>query len=63
MKGNLITAAILMAASSFPVYADIPAPKATQPMDWTFVVTGVACAFVGGLLFVWLGRKFFKRSQ
>ena len=63
MKCNVMTAAILVAASSLAVYADIPAPKATQSLDWTFVLTGVICAFLGGLLFVWLGRKFFKRQQ
>ena len=63
MKGNVMTAAVLVAALSLAVFGDIPAPEAPQPLDWTFVLTGVICAFVGGLLFVWLGRRFFKKSQ
>lgn len=63
MKCNLLTSALLVAASSLAVYADIPAPKEPQPSDWAFVLAGVICAFLAGLLFVWLGRKFFKRPQ
>lgn len=63
MKGSVLTAAVLVAASSLAVYADIPAPKAPHEFDGTFVLTGVVFAFLAGLLFVWLGRKFFKRPQ
>lgn len=63
MNGDLMIAAALVAASSLAVYADIPAPKDSQPSDWTFVLTGVTFAFLAVMLFVWLGRKFFKRPQ
>lgn len=44
--------------------ADIPAPK-TEPagVDWSFVLMGAISAFLGALLFLWLGRKLFKKSQ
>lgn len=63
MKRNVITAAMLIAAFSPAVFGDIPAPKAPEQTDWTFVLAGVACATLGGLLFVWLGRRLFKRPQ
>ena len=62
MKSKLMAALLLVGALSLAVYSDIPAPKEPQPIDWTFVLTGVICAFLGGLLFVWLGRKLFKRT-
>ncbi|MFZ1699845.1 MAG: hypothetical protein WBO10_15455 [Pyrinomonadaceae bacterium] len=58
-----IATSILTLAVTADAIADIPAPK-TEPSgtDWSFVLMGSAFAFVSALLFLWLGRKLFKRS-
>ena len=63
MKARPLGVAILMTLFSAAAYADIPPPKETPPTDWSFVLMGAISAFFGGVLFVWLGRKLFKRSQ
>jgi hypothetical protein len=63
MKAKLFLSAVLTVFSTVVVYADIPAPKETPSADWTFVLMGAITAFLGGVLFVWLGRKWFKRTQ
>jgi amino acid transporter len=63
MKAKLLTSAVLTLAFTAAAYADIPPPKEAPPTDWSFVLMGVISAFLGGMLFVWLGRRLFKRSQ
>lgn len=56
-----ITAAML--ANAAIVFGDIPAPEAkAEGTDWGFVAMGIASAFIGAILFFWLGRKLSKRS-
>jgi len=53
----------LLAASAF---ADIPAPgnpkSEPQGTDWGFILMGAVSGFLGAILFLWIGRKLFKRS-
>lgn len=55
--------AVLVCAVAADAIADIPAPP-TEPnsIDWTFVLMGAISAFLGALLFIWLGRKLFKKT-
>ncbi|MBK9214958.1 MAG: hypothetical protein IPM59_05065 [Chloracidobacterium sp.] len=63
MKVRSLLVSLLLAIFSITVLADIPPPKEVPPTDWSFVLMGVIAAFLGGLLFVWLGRKLFRRPQ
>ncbi len=63
MKVRSLLAALPLAALSTTVFADIPPPKEVPPTDWSFVLMGAISAFLGGLLFVWLGRKLFRKLQ
>ena len=59
----LLSTATAIILSSTLALGDIPAPD-TKPAgtDWSFVAMGMGSAFAGALLFLWLGRKFTKRS-
>lgn len=60
---KLFAMTAVVAVTTLAVYADIPPPKAVDPqIDWSFVLMGAIAAFLGALLFLWLGRKLFKRS-
>ena len=43
--------------------ADVSAPQTeSSGVDWTFVLIGVIFSFLSALVFLWIGRKLFKRS-
>jgi hypothetical protein len=63
MKTQLLISGVLALLFATAAYADIPPPKEASPTDWSFVLMGAISAFLGGVLFVWLGRKLFKRPQ
>ncbi|MGE3466892.1 MAG: hypothetical protein AB7J13_08155 [Pyrinomonadaceae bacterium] len=53
---------LIATATACVALADVPAPQTEAAgTDWGFVALGAVSAFLGALLFVWLGRKFFKR--
>lgn len=66
--GSIVLNIIIAAAFPLFVMADVPAPSPqkaaseAQSFDWTFVLLGAISAFLGAILFLWLGRKLFKRS-
>lgn len=52
-----------MLANVAVVLADVPAPETKSAgTDWGFIAMGVASAFAGALIFLWIGRKLTKRS-
>ncbi|MEQ1644134.1 MAG: hypothetical protein ABL959_11875 [Pyrinomonadaceae bacterium] len=59
----LLAIAVMVGATAVDAIADIPAPK-TEPagVDWSFVLMGAVSAFLGAWLFIWLGRKLFKKT-
>lgn len=63
---SLLSVAAISAASIGVVLADVPAPDdprhTQQGTDWSFILMGAIAAFLGAILFLWLGRKLFKRS-
>lgn len=59
----IIAVIVMVCAVATDAVADIaaPGPKSSD-IDWSFVLMGVVSAFLGALLFIWLGRKLFKRT-
>lgn len=59
-------AIVVITAFPLSLLADVPAPdpRETEPQgtDWTFVLLGVIFSFLSALMFLWIGRKIFKRS-
>lgn len=54
---------VMVCAVAADAIADIPAPKTeSNGMDWSFILMGAVSAFLGALLFIWLGRKLFKKT-
>lgn len=62
----LLPAIGVVAALPVTLLADIPAPgpreAESQGADWTFVLMGAIFSFLSALVFLWVGRKLFKRS-
>ncbi|MBK6722940.1 MAG: hypothetical protein IPG58_06550 [Acidobacteria bacterium] len=59
----LVTMTVMVCAVAADAIADIPAPKTeSNGMDWSFILMGAVSAFLGALLFIWLGRKLFKKT-
>lgn len=59
----LFAMTVIVCAVATDVVADIPAPKTeSNAVDWSFVLMGAVSAFLGALLFIWLGRKLFKKT-
>jgi protein-S-isoprenylcysteine O-methyltransferase Ste14 len=59
----MVAITVMVCAVAADAVADIPAPKAESTgIDWSFVVMGAVSAFLGALLFLWLGRKLFKKT-
>lgn len=59
----LVTMTFMVCAVAADAIADIPAPKTeSNGMDWSFILMGAVSAFLGALLFIWLGRKLFKKT-
>ena len=63
MKAKLLTSGVLATIFSAAAYADIPAPKEAPPKDRSIVLVGAICALLAAVLFIWLGRKLFRRPQ
>lgn len=42
-------------------YFDVPTMPQVNAYGWSDILIGAICAFAGALLFVWIGRRFFKR--
>ncbi len=63
-NGSSLAAMIFLLAAS--AFADIPAPgnpkSEPQGTDWGFILMGAVSGFLGAILFLWIGRKLFKRS-
>jgi len=60
---TLIAMAVTVGAVATDVAADIPAPKTESTgADWTFVLVGAIFSFISALIFLWLGRKLFKKT-
>ncbi|MBK9528083.1 MAG: hypothetical protein IPO41_07115 [Acidobacteria bacterium] len=58
-----MTMTVMVCAVAADAIADIPAPKTeSNGMDWSFILMGAVSAFLGALLFIWLGRKLFKKT-
>lgn len=59
----LLAMTVMVCAVAADAIADIPPPK-TEPagVDWSFVLMGAISAFLGAWLFIWLGRKLFKKT-
>ena len=59
----LMAITLMVCAGTADAIADIPAPPTESTgTDWTFVLMGAISAFLGALLFIWLGRKLFKKT-
>lgn len=59
----LVAFTVMVCAVATDAIADIPAPKTESTgTDWNFVLMGGVGAFLGALLFIWLGRKLFKKT-
>ena len=59
----LVTMTVMVCAVAADAIANIPAPKTeSNGMDWSFILMGADSAFLGALLFIWLGRKLFKKT-
>lgn len=59
----MVAIIVIVCAAAADAIADIPAPKTeSNGTDWTFVLMGAVSAFLGALLFIWLGRKLFKKT-
>ncbi len=59
----LLGITVMVCAVAADAIADIPEPKTeSNSIDWTFVLMGVVSAFLGALLFIWLGRKPLKKT-
>ncbi len=59
----LMAITVVVCAVAADAIADIPAPKTeSNGMDWSFILMGAVSAFLGALLFIWLGRKLFKKT-
>ncbi len=59
----LVAVTVMVCAVAADAVADIPAPKTeSNGIDWSFVLMGVVSAFLGALMFIWLGRKLFKKT-
>lgn len=59
-----ITGSMILGAAAPVIFADAlpPAePKAVESMDWGFIAAGCLFALAGALIFVWIGRRLFKR--
>jgi len=63
---DLLGTMVVFAALPLSLMADIPAPgpreAEEQGADWTFVLMGAIFSFLSALVFLWVGRKLFKRS-
>ena len=60
---TLVVITVMVCAVAADAIADIPAPKTeSNSIDWSFVLMGAVSAFLGALLFIWLGRKLFKKT-
>jgi hypothetical protein len=60
---KLAAVAATVSANAAIVFGDIPAPEAkVEGTDWGFVAMGIAAAFLGAIIFFWLGRKLSRRS-
>lgn len=59
----LVAMAVTVGAVATDVVADIPAPKTESAgADLTFVLMGAIFSFISALIFLWLGRKLFKKT-
>lgn len=59
----LVAIIAMVCAVAVDAAADIPAPTTESTgLDWSFILMGAVSAFLGALLFIWLGRKLFKKS-
>ncbi len=43
------------------LFFDVPAGDGPAGMGWLDILFGAIFAFLGALLFVWIGRRFLKR--
>lgn len=60
---TLVAFTVMVCAVATDAIADIPAPKTESTgTDWSFVLMGGVSAFLGALLFIWLGQKLFKKT-
>lgn len=54
---------VLLAAVARADVAPPPAAAESTGVDWSYVLMGAVSAFLGALLFLWIGRKFMGRSS
>ncbi len=59
---GMVAISVMVCAVATDAVADVPAPQTESTgADWSFILMGAVSAFLGALLFIWIGRKLFKK--